>query len=271
MSTFRITLLTSVVVVIVLLNIAQIDVAATDECNNNDDCLRWYSNLKYCCRGKLEYYGSRVCGADCIGNKCISITDCAPGECCDTNGKCRKNCFTPEVSGAGANTCKNNSDWRSQYYGSTLKYCCRGITSYSGSRSCGAYCTGHSCKSSTDCAPGECCLKDICHSCTKNVAYGLSDGVIAGIVVGGVILSLFIAIIRWRRRVAMFGRAVRIRAVLLIAEPEGTEVDTSRNAQQSGQANPGYALPHPAAIQNPPPYDQYPQNPRQDPPPAYGY
>ena len=94
---------------------------------------------------------------------------------------------------------------------------------------------------------------------------------IAGIVVGGVILSLFIAIIRWRRRVAMFGRAVRIRAVLLIAEPEGTEVDTSRNAQQSGQANPGYALPHPAAIQNPPPYDQYPQNPRQDPPPAYGY
>ena len=138
MSTSRIPILTSVVVVMVLLNIAKIDVAATDECNNNDDCLRWYSTLKYCCRGKVEYYGSRVCGADCIGNKCISIIDCAPGECCDTNGKCRPNFFTPEVSGAGANKCKNNSDCRSQNYGSTLKYCCRGITSYSGSRSCGA-------------------------------------------------------------------------------------------------------------------------------------
>ena len=104
MLTFRITLLTSVVVVNVLLNIAKID--------------------------------------NKIRNKCISITDCAPGECCDTNGKCRKNCFTPEVPGAGANTCKNNSDCRSQYYGSTLKYCCRGITSYSGSRSCGADCIG---------------------------------------------------------------------------------------------------------------------------------
>ena len=65
-------------------------------------------------------------------------------------------------------------------------------------------------------------------------------------------------------------RAVRIRAVLLL-EPEGTEVDTSRNAQESGQANPGHALPHPAGIQNPPPYDQYPPSPGQDPPPAYGY
>ena len=134
--------------------------------------------------------------------------------------------------------------------------------------------------------PGECCLNDKCGSCTKNVVNGLSGEVIASIVVGGVILSLIIAIIRWRRRVAMFGRAVRIRAVLLIAEPEGTEVDTSRNAQQSGRANPGYpaasypsALPHPAPIQNPPPYYQYPQNPgrdqlpqqAQDPPPAYGY
>ena len=98
----------------------------------------------------------------------------------------------------------------------------------------------------------------------------MSGGVIAAIVVGGEILSLIIAIIRWRRRVGMFGRAVRIRAVLLIAEPEGTEVDSSRNAQQTGQANPGYTLPHPAGVQNQPPYDQYPQNPGQDPPPAYG-
>ena len=273
MLTFRITLLTSVVVVIVLLNIAKIDVAATDECNNNGDCLRWYSNLKYCCQGKLEYYGSRVCGADCIGNKCISITDCAPGECCDTDGKCRKNCFTPEVSGAGANTCKNSSDCRSQYYGSTLKYCCRGITSYSESSSCGADCIGHSCKSSTDCAARECCLKDKCDSCTK---IGLAGGVIAAIAAGTIILNVILVVMiirccrganaRRRRRC----RAVRIRAVLLL-EPEGTEVDTSRNAQESGQANPGHALPHPACVQNPPPYDQYPPSPGQDPPPAYGY
>lgn len=48
MSTFRIPLLTSVVLVIVLLNIARIEVTAS-ECYNNDNCRSRYGDAyKYC-------------------------------------------------------------------------------------------------------------------------------------------------------------------------------------------------------------------------------
>ena len=96
MSTFRMPLLTCVVLVIVLLDIARIEVAA-NQCFSDSDCRRRYSISKYCCQNRSSYFsGNRICRSNCVGYSCRSNSDCASGECC-LNNECSSGC---KLSGA---------------------------------------------------------------------------------------------------------------------------------------------------------------------------
>ena len=85
MSTFRMPILTSVALVIVLLDIARIEVAAR-QCFSDSECRRRSSTSKYCCQNRSSYFsGNRICRSNCVGYSCRSNSDCASGECCNKN------------------------------------------------------------------------------------------------------------------------------------------------------------------------------------------
>ncbi len=66
-----------------------------NECSYDYSCY----GLQYCCDRK--YPESNVCRHSCIGQSCIIDSDCAPGECCDSDDKCRSegNCDLEGLAG----------------------------------------------------------------------------------------------------------------------------------------------------------------------------
>ena len=62
-------------------------VAANTECFFDSQCFG-YQN--YCCNRK--YLEDNVCRSNCIGESCIVDSDCAPGECCNSDDKCATDC-----------------------------------------------------------------------------------------------------------------------------------------------------------------------------------
>ena len=213
MSTFRVPLLTSVVLVIVLLNIARIEVAAT-QCYDDGDCRSGYGD-KYCCRGKY-FYDHGDCEEDCVGHMCRSSQDCATGECCHSD-KCSEDCFT-----------------------------------------------------------------------------GLAGGIIAAIIIGTIILiaipvAIIVCCCCCGAAAASASSRRPVNRGVILSQPGGMTVVTSQNVQsmQAGSSYPVASYPgapvypapfqNPAPIQNPPLYNPYPQKPGQHlppqqvqgPPPAY--
>ena len=51
-----------------------------ETCISNSDCAK----NEFCCNG--PYHG--ICGKSCVGKKCTSDYNCATGECCDSDDKC---------------------------------------------------------------------------------------------------------------------------------------------------------------------------------------
>ena len=60
------------------------EVEAYDECSYDYQCTS--SFRKYCCKRKFPE--DNVCRSNCIYESCILDSDCAPGECCDSDDKC---------------------------------------------------------------------------------------------------------------------------------------------------------------------------------------
>ncbi|CAB4012675.1 Hypothetical predicted protein [Paramuricea clavata] len=59
-------------------------VTANAECFSDSQC------FGYCCDRK--YPDDNVCRFSCIGESCIINSDCAPGECCNSDDKCATDC-----------------------------------------------------------------------------------------------------------------------------------------------------------------------------------
>ena len=62
-------------------------VKAFDQCTYNYQCTGFG---QYCCDRK--YPEDNVCRSNCIDETCIRDSDCAPGECCDSDDKCKSDC-----------------------------------------------------------------------------------------------------------------------------------------------------------------------------------
>ena len=60
-------------------------VEAYNQCNYDSDCTSSFQT-EYCCDRK--YPEDNVCRSNCIDESCILDSDCAPGECCDSDNKC---------------------------------------------------------------------------------------------------------------------------------------------------------------------------------------
>lgn len=73
------------------------EVEAKDECQDDDDCDKSSLFKKYCC--KRKYPNDSVCMINCIFESCNVDTDCAPGECCDSDDHCRSFCDHDVVEG----------------------------------------------------------------------------------------------------------------------------------------------------------------------------
>ena len=61
-------------------------VAANAECLFDSQCFGY----SYCCDRK--YPEDNVCRISCIGESCIVNSDCASGECCNSDDKCATDC-----------------------------------------------------------------------------------------------------------------------------------------------------------------------------------
>ena len=62
-------------------------VKAFNQCINDYQCTGFG---QYCCDRK--YPEDNVCRSNCIDETCILDSDCAPGECCDSDDKCKSDC-----------------------------------------------------------------------------------------------------------------------------------------------------------------------------------
>ena len=65
------------------------------ECYSNSGCTGSIFT-QYCCKRK---YRSNVCSSNCLGESCTFNTDCATGECCNSDDKCATYCYAIEVEG----------------------------------------------------------------------------------------------------------------------------------------------------------------------------
>ncbi len=101
-------------------------------------------------------------------------SDCAPGECCDSDNKCTTTCV--------GKSCTYNGDC------ATGEYCC----DYN--ERCETSCTIKSCTYDGDCASGECCDSD--NKCTTGDCYvlkGLANWIVAVIVIGVVVVIVYLS------------------------------------------------------------------------------
>ena len=62
-----------------------IQVKAFNQCSSDRGC----SFGRYCCERK---FSDNICRSNCLDETCILSSDCAPGECCDTDDKCKSDC-----------------------------------------------------------------------------------------------------------------------------------------------------------------------------------
>ncbi|CAB4044106.1 Hypothetical predicted protein [Paramuricea clavata] len=62
-----------------------------NDCFSDLGCRDYSYITRYCCKRK---YLSNVCRSnDCLGESCTIDTDCAPGECCNSDDKCATDCY----------------------------------------------------------------------------------------------------------------------------------------------------------------------------------
>ena len=62
-------------------------VKAFNQCTYDFQCTGFG---QYCCDRKFPE--NNVCRSNCIDETCILDSDCAPGECCDSDDKCKSDC-----------------------------------------------------------------------------------------------------------------------------------------------------------------------------------